>query len=115
MVIFSMIFKILNIAYFALIYGRNTLECLNLMKLWDRESKVFAEILNRLREGNHTENDIMKIKERCVHETNCSREAPRLFIQNVMVGGYNETVYQASKGAKYNIKAQDSVIGADPR
>ena len=80
-----------------------------------RESKVFAEILNRLREGNHTENDIMKIKERCVHETNCSREAPRLFIQNVMVGGYNETVYQASKGAKYNIKAQDSVIGADPR
>ena len=96
-----------------LFYGRNTLECLNLMKLRQRESKVFAEILNRLREGNHTENDIMKIKERCVHETNCSREAPRLFIQNVMVGGYNETVYQASKGAKYNIKAQDSVIGAN--
>ena len=27
-----------------------------------RESKVFAEILNRLREGKQTENDIMKIK-----------------------------------------------------
>ena len=31
-----------------------------------RESKIFAEILNRLREGKHTELDITKIKERCV-------------------------------------------------
>ena len=28
-----------------------------------KDSKVFAEILNRLREGNHTENDILKLKE----------------------------------------------------
>ena len=55
----------------------------------------------------------MKIKERCVHEKDCPRQATRLFIQNVMVDGYNETVYQASMGTKYNIKAQDSVIGAN--
>ena len=30
-----------------------------------------------------------------------------------MVDGYNETVYQTSMGTKYNIKAQDSVIGAN--
>ena len=28
-----------------------------------RESKLFAQILNRLREGNHTRDDIAKIKE----------------------------------------------------
>ena len=28
-----------------------------------RESKIFTEILNRLQEGTHTEDDIAKIKE----------------------------------------------------
>ena len=78
-----------------------------------RESKIFAEILNRLREGKHTENDIAKIKERCVNESSCPKEAPRLFIQNAKVDEYNETVYRASTGNKYIIIAQDSVIGAN--
>ena len=30
-----------------------------------RESKMFAEILNRLREGNHTPSDLQTLKERC--------------------------------------------------
>ena len=30
-----------------------------------RESKMFAEILNRLREGNHTASDLQKLKEMC--------------------------------------------------
>ena len=50
-----------------------------------RESKEFAEILNRLREGKHTSSDLKKLKERCVEESSCSREAPRLFIQNALV------------------------------
>ena len=33
------------------------------------ESKEFAEILDRLREGNHTSHDIAKIKERCISTT----------------------------------------------
>lgn len=33
-----------------------------------RESKVFAEILNRLREGIHTNDDIVKLKERIFDE-----------------------------------------------
>ena len=78
-----------------------------------RESKIFAEILNRLREGKHTDNDIAKIKERCVNESSCPKEAPRLFIQNAKVDEYNETVYRASTGNKYIIIAQDSVIGAN--
>ena len=77
-----------------------------------RESKVFAEILNRLREGKQSKDDIIKIKERCTNDQNCPREAPRLFIQNAMVDDYNEAVYQTSTGNKYKINAHDSVIGA---
>ena len=77
-----------------------------------RESKVFAEILNRLREGKQSKDDIIKIKERCTNDQNCPREAPRLFMQNAMVDDYNETVNQTSTGNKYKINAHDSVIGA---
>ena len=77
------------------------------------KSKILAEILKCLREGKHSEDDIAKIKERCVNESSCPREAPRLFIQNAKVDEYNETVYHASTGNKYIIIAQDSVIRAN--
>ena len=77
-----------------------------------RESKMFAEILSRLKEGKQTKDNIMKIKERCTDDENCPREASRLFIQNAMVDDYNQTVYQTSTGNKYTINAHDSVIGA---
>ena len=51
-----------------------------------RESKEFAQILNRLREGDHTPDDIVKLKERCISE-NCRNypiAVPHLFIQNSM-------------------------------
>ena len=78
-----------------------------------RDSKLFAEILNRLREGNHTEHDILKIKERIVPEQNCPQQATNLFIQNAMVDEFNNQVHEAATGRKYTIKAQDSVIGAN--
>ena len=78
-----------------------------------RESKMSAEILNRLREGNHTPSDLQKLRERCVEESQCPTEAPRLFIQNALVDEYNDKVYQSFDSVnKYTIKAQDSVIGA---
>jgi ATP-dependent DNA helicase PIF1 len=77
-----------------------------------RESKMFAEVLNRLREGKHTSSDLQKLKERCVQESNCPSEAPRLFIQNALVDNYNEKVFESFSDNKYTIKAQDSVIGA---
>jgi hypothetical protein len=77
-----------------------------------RESKMFAEILNRLREGKHTTTDLQKLKERCVQESSCPQEAPRLFIQNALVDKYNEQVYESFTDNRYTIKAQDSVIGA---
>ena len=48
-----------------------------------------------------------------VEESDCPKEAPRLFIQNALVDECNDKVYQSfDSGNKYTIKAQDSVIGA---
>ena len=80
-----------------------------------RESKQFAEILNRLREGNHTTDDIAKLKERCISE-NCRdypTDIPHLFIQNSEVDEWNNRVHMAATGDKYTIRALDSVIGAN--
>ena len=80
-----------------------------------RDSKAFAEILNRLREGNHTPEDIAKLKQRCISE-NCPNyplDIPHLFIQNSKVDEFNNKVHLAATGDKYNIRAIDSVIGAN--
>ena len=70
-------------------------------------AKVFAEILNRLREGKHTKDDIMKLKERIIEENGiCDpMDVPHLFIQNKKVNELNERVHQAATGEKYSIKA----------
>ena len=75
---------------------------------------MFAELLNRLREGKQTASDIAKLKERVVNEDiNNPIDAPHLFIQNAKVDEFNERVHNAATGNKYQIKAQDSVIGAN--
>ena len=73
---------------------------------------MFGEILNRLREGNHTADDILKIKERLIAENsiNDPRNVPHLFIQNTKVNQFNKRVHQAATGEKYSIQAVDSVI-----
>ena len=83
--------------------------------LRQRESKEFAELLNRLREGNHTNEDIAKLKSRCIALSNPSypKDAPHLFIQNSKVNDFNHKAYHALTGIKYSIKAHDSVLGAE--
>ena len=80
-----------------------------------RESKQFAELLNRLREGNHTNDDIMKLKERVIVNTasDHAKDAPHLFIQNAQVNDFNDQAHRAIAGTKYCIKAHDSVVGAE--
>ena len=83
-----------------------------------KESKEFAEILNRLREGRHTPVDILKIKERLISDESQIThsyliDVPHLFVQNAKVSEYNSRVHHALPGIKYEIKAQDSVIGAN--
>ena len=77
-----------------------------------RESRVFAEILNRLREGNHTDHEILKTKEKIVSDDNSLINVPNLFTQNNKVNDFRERVHQAATGEQHTIKSQDSVIGA---
>ncbi|XP_068731129.1 uncharacterized protein [Montipora capricornis] len=79
-----------------------------------RDSKLFAELLNRLREGKHTESDISKLKERVIQEDiNTPLDEPHLFIQNAKVDEFNVRAHNAARGNKLRIIAQDSVIGAN--
>ena len=79
-----------------------------------KDSKVFAELLNRLPEGNHTESDILKLKERVIQEDiNNPLDAPHLLIQNAKVDEFNARAHNAARGNKFRISAQDSVIGAN--
>ena len=73
-----------------------------------KDSKVFAEILNRLREGNHTAEDINKIKERLIKKKtiNDPKDVPHLFLQNAKVTQFNKSAYQAASGEKYSIQKE---------
>ena len=78
-----------------------------------RESKVSAEILNILRDGIHTSDDIEKLKETIIdgnREHNSLIDIPHFFIQNIKVNDFNEKVHQAATGEKYTIKSHDSGI-----
>ena len=80
-----------------------------------RENKEFAEILNRLREGKHTAQDILKIKQRIIQENSSHDKLmniPHLFIQNEKVNEFNTRAHQAADGVKFTIKAHDAVVGA---
>ena len=74
-----------------------------------KESKVFAEILNRFREGRHTENDILKLREKLLTETDLIylRNVPRFFYTKLI------KAHNASQGSKYKTKAQDSAFGSN--
>ena len=79
-----------------------------------RESRQFAEILNRLREGIQADNDLTVLRTRMidVSDPNYPSHAPHLFIQNDKVDEFNLAIYNSSPGRKYTGKAVDSVIGA---
>ena len=79
-----------------------------------RDSRLFAELLNKLREGKHTKSDISKLKEKVIQEDiNNPIDAPHLFIQNAKVDEFNVRAHNAGRGNKFRINAQDSAIGAN--
>ena len=113
------IFKNLDNSEYAVLAPNKWQDNFNMFELEEimrqRESKVFAEILNRLREGKHTKDDILKLKERLIKENSIQdpMDAPHLFIQNKKVNEFNQRVHNAATGEKFSIKAIDSVIGAN--
>ena len=80
-----------------------------------KDDKEFAELLNRLREGNHTQNDIEVLKERILKirpgQENYPINMTHLFSTNAQVNNHNNTIYQASHTDKAQIKWIDIVVG----
>ena len=70
-----------------------------------KDSKIFAEIL-RLREGKHTNEGIIKLKERLTVENSIDDpiDVPHLFIQNQKVNEFNERVHNGATGEKFPLK-----------
>ncbi|CAC5403199.1 unnamed protein product [Mytilus coruscus] len=78
-----------------------------------RENKEFAELLNRLREGNHTSKDIVLLKTQCIEEgnENYPHDTPHVFFSNKKVNEHNATIFQNNKSVKTTVKAKDRLVG----
>ena len=80
-----------------------------------REDKDFAEILNRIREGKHTEADIAVLKKRILNLSPQHPDYPmnstHLFSTNIAVDQHNHDFFHRSTNEKVKIKAIDIVLG----
>jgi hypothetical protein len=76
-----------------------------------RDDQTFAEILNRLREGLHTEEDLAELKTRIVDAKDSPPFAPHLFSVNHLIKTFNDKVFDESPGEKVKIPAYDVVLG----
>ena len=77
-----------------------------------KDSKKFAELLNRLREGQHSEADIACLSTRVVDifSVNYPRTAVHLFTNNAKVNAHNAMVLSQSSNTVYQVKARDRVV-----
>lgn len=81
-----------------------------------RDDVKFAEILNRLREGNQDEEDIKTLKEQILqNESNITRNLPHLFTRRCDVQQYNKEIFShINESNKTIVEAFDSVSGDLP-
>ena len=80
-----------------------------------KEDKDFAEILNRIREGKHTDSDIRVLRERILKLSPEHPDYPinstHLFSTNIAVDQHNHDIFHKSTNEKVEIKAIDIVLG----
>ena len=80
-----------------------------------KEDKDFAEILNRIREGKHTEDDIQVLRERILklspEHPDYPMNSTHLFSTNLAVDQHNHNIFHKSTNEKIAIKAIDIVLG----
>ena len=80
-----------------------------------KDDKQFAELLNRLREGKHFEQDIQCLKRRLLDTApgreNYPMETTHLFTTNASVNAHNNSMYAKCQSDKCQIKAIDIVVG----
>ena len=78
-----------------------------------KDDQAFATLLNRLREGLHTDADIQSLKQQTVqlHEEPSLLSVPHLYPTNPQVDDHNRILYDTSTSEKSEISAHDEVIG----
>ena len=78
-----------------------------------KDDKLYAEKMNRLREGNQSAEDIKEFKKRCIStsDENYPIHAPHAFTENRFVDNHNCRVYEVSNTEKVPVKCQDNVLG----
>ena len=80
-----------------------------------KEDKAFAGILNRIREGKHSNNDINILKQRILKLTPDHPDYPmiatHLYSTNISVDEHNDEIFKKSRYEKVEIKAIDIVLG----
>ena len=83
-----------------------------------KDDAVFAQLLNRIREGKQTKEDIALICSRSAMATDVEyrkmRHELHLFPCNADVDRHNETLFRDVSTEKVEIKCSDTVLGEDP-
>ena len=82
-----------------------------------KEDHTFAELLNRVREGNQTEDDIALLKSRSVLRNTerymSLKDCQHLFPCNEDVDNHNDAVFDLATTDKAEIRCIDTVLGDD--
>lgn len=76
-----------------------------------KDDKTFAMVLNRLREGNHTKEDLIMFKTRELPLEVLPTNVTQLFQTNTKVNAHNKDVFACLKSEKVKIHSQDIVTG----
>lgn len=109
------IFKDLKDGYGPL--GKNIwIDCFKMFELKtimrQKDDKSYAELLNRLREGVHTNGDILKLKTRLVSATNpYDISIPHIFFLVKQVKALNHIMLNNLPGEIHNLHAIDKITG----
>ena len=82
-----------------------------------KDDAPFAELLNRIREGKHTDGDMKTLQSRTVSSESTEyaslRNELHLFPCNSSVDAHNKDVYYRSTSQKAEISCSDTVLGED--
>jgi len=79
-----------------------------------QDSRIFAQLLNRVREGHHTQDDMDLLRTRTTSQNDPDYPATvqHLFRTNAQVEMHNISDFQQSTQQKYIIQSIDTVLGA---
>ena len=82
-----------------------------------KDDVLFAEMLNRIREGNHTKDDLAALEARRVklneQKYQMIKNELHLFPCNAAVDAHNVNMFEASNEEKTEIECYDTVLGDD--